>query len=503
MINLQELALYVDARKKEGPYPIDLYHEEIQEYKKKLVQKEKVDRGELLKTLKSKGHKGSFKNFEDVVREDLLNEAFKYSQPYFCNLDQEIIMGMKQFALMKLLTKRRLQPLTRSLSQILIELGQKHGIFWMTLEALNTGSTSLSQGSNKKKLEAAHRLEREVIEQSRLGALVASVRQKASFVLYNKLHDATEYIDQIYSELLELKPQLNQETPVMTLHLYGMTEVICYWERIDYVSIKEACQKYIEIICDREGDSYLHLQFYYTNLTISLLYLGSYEEALTVIDRIDFSQYRGTHNWACLQLSKVACFCYLKKYDHAYQATLGVISHKKHKLLQTETQEEWHIVAALMALLINLGKVTPLESDNQIKNFKLYKFLNEVPQFFRHKRSENATILILHICHLIADKKYDLAFDRMEALEKYSNRHLRKANESYRLNCFLKMILEIPKAGFHRAGVERRTQKYLELLSEVSIGDVRQSIIVEMVPFEDLWEMILSSLENRHVRGRW
>jgi ribosomal protein L22 len=123
-----------------------------------------------------------------------------------------------------------------------------------------------------------------------------------------------------------------------------------------------------------------------------------------------------------------------------------------------------------------------------------------VPEYSKIKWSNNAVILILHFCHLIADKKYSKALDRLEALEKYSVRHLRKKNESFRLNCFLKMLLEIPKAGFHRAGVQRKAAKYRVKLDQVSIADTRQQIMTEVVPFEDLWDMILDSLDNKHAR---
>ena len=93
-------------------------------------------------------------------------------------------------------------------------------------------------------------------------------------------------------------------------------------------------------------------------------------------------------------------------------------------------------------------------------------------------------------------KKYNRAIDRIEAIEKYTSRYLKK-DTNFRSNCFIKMLLEIPKEGFHRVAVERKASKYRERLSEMPLEVANQSHSIEIIPYEDLWEMVLNVLGTK------
>ena len=122
------------------------------------------------------------------------------------------------------------------------------------------------------------------------------------------------------------------------------------------------------------------------------------------------------------------------------------------------------------------------------------KFLNSIPIYSKDKRGMNIPILIIQILFLIVKKDYGQLIDRMESIQKYSSRYLR-ADANIRSNCFINMLLQIPKANFHKIGVERKSQKYYDKLLTNSIKISNQAIEVEIIPYEDLWEFILESLD--------
>jgi len=98
-------------------------------------------------------------------------------------------------------------------------------------------------------------------------------------------------------------------------------------------------------------------------------------------------------------------------------------------------------------------------------------------------------------------RKYNDAIDRIEAIEKYSSRYLHQ-EDTFRSNCFIKMLLTIPISSFHKAAVLRKAAPYLKKLESAPFEVSNQSIEVEIIPFEKLWLFALESLENKFYKKR-
>lgn len=133
--------------------------------------------------------------------------------------------------------------------------------------------------------------------------------------------------------------------------------------------------------------------------------------------------------------------------------------------------------------------------------YKQGKFLNSIPVYSKDKRDLNVSSLIIQIVFVIVKKDYDQAIDRIEAIEKYCSRYLRK-DENFRSNCFIKALLQVPISGFHKAGVERRAKKYIGQLSDVPLEMSNQPYEVEIIPYEDLWQIIMDSLGVKFFRRK-
>jgi len=88
---------------------------------------------------------------------------------------------------------------------------------------------------------------------------------------------------------------------------------------------------------------------------------------------------------------------------------------------------------------------------------------------------------------------------RFIALQRYSAKYLRKSH-TFRSNCFIKMLLEIPKQGFNRKAIDRHVAKYLNRLEshEQHLGYFSRQL--EIIPYEKLWEFALRSISMRPIR---
>ena len=60
------------------------------------------------------------------------------------------------------------------------------------------------------------------------------------------------------------------------------------------------------------------------------------------------------------------------------------------------------------------------------------------------------------------------------------------------------MLLKIPSAGFHHLRVENHTKELKKKLLSTPMMISAQSYEVEVIPYEDLWEIVMEILEKRN-----
>jgi hypothetical protein len=182
-----------------------------------------------------------------------------------------------------------------------------------------------------------------------------------------------------------------------------------------------------------------------------------------------------------------------KHYQEAYELAYDTINNNNLKKQIKAVRENWKITQTYIHYLIVLGQVKPMANDEVFTNFRLGKFLNEVPVFSKDKRGMNIPILIIQLLLNIALKRYDQVFDRIDAIEKYTSRYIRH-DDHYRSNCFIKMLLQIPISGFDRKMAEKNARRYRLKLSQEPLEIANQPHEVEIIPYEDIWDLALASL---------
>lgn len=165
-----------------------------------------------------------------------------------------------------------------------------------------------------------------------------------------------------------------------------------------------------------------------------------------------------------------------------------------------DIQEKWHLFRAYLYYL-HLVKRTKVPVNSPITSFRIMKFMNQVPVFSMDKSGYNIPVLVIQILVQIHQKSYDHLNEKIVAIEKYTSRYLRK-NDNYRSNCFIKMLLQIPKQNFDRCKVEKQTAKYLKKLEAMPLGKAKQAFEIEIIPYEDLWEMVLESIGTQRAKGK-
>lgn len=223
--------------------------------------------------------------------------------------------------------------------------------------------------------------------------------------------------------------------------------------------------------------------------------LTNYEKAREIIPKC-FSYVReGSNNWFLLLEYCIMLSIHSKNFQEAYTYYKKAAEHSEFRRLYEGISEHWIIHEAYIYYLISVHRINP-ETNNPVRQFRLARFLNEVPSYVKDKRGANISIIILQILFLLQQKKYGEIIDKMESLQTYTQRYLRR-DDTYRSNCFIQMLLTLSESGFHKKAVLRKAEKYTKKLQELPIHLAKQSVEIEIIPYEILWEFILESLDEK------
>ena len=231
----------------------------------------------------------------------------------------------------------------------------------------------------------------------------------------------------------------------------------------------------------------------------SSIQLKEFNRGSLAINRaLKFVRYKSAH-WFNIKENELLLLLHSKEYEKALGIYFSCRNSKNYKLIRPLDLARWDLYEPYVHFLIEANHVT---YKQKMPKFRINRFLNSLPNYASDKRAMNIPMLIAQMLFLIIRKKYDEATNRISALERYSSRYL-KDNDTFRSNCFIKMLLVIPKQGFNKKAVERHAKKYHDRLINSEIQLIDQPFEIEIIPYEHLWEILLEFLSNKgHYRSR-
>ncbi|MBP6812435.1 MAG: hypothetical protein KA138_12990 [Saprospiraceae bacterium] len=207
----------------------------------------------------------------------------------------------------------------------------------------------------------------------------------------------------------------------------------------------------------------------------------------------------GTYNWFRILETQFYYFTYLQQYQEALAIFEKATTHERYGQLSGSNRDIWVMLGGYLNLLAMLGKLNPAEVEHVAGYFSpsTTRFINDFEVLDKEKEGMNIPLVLLPVLYSIAKGLYDEdAFRRsIEALDKYRQRHLE--NETNRRSAiFLKLLLAVAKKEFEGTRAELKIQKEMQLLKQEPPQLSRQSFAVEVIPYEDLLEMLLQPLQK-------
>lgn len=297
---------------------------------------------------------------------------------------------------------------------------------------------------------------------------------------------AREYFAQV-SEALE-------QYETYKMHLCGrLIEVMIYSSINDYEGMEQVCTRAIQFFERKKYVANVPLQAFYYQAMMCYIQLRDYPHGKAIAQKGIALLEEGTFNWFKYQELLVILAFHTRSYGDGFEVLKKVVQHRKFGALPERSRQYWKIIEAYHYYLIELGKIKLNSEDHILSRFRIARFANDTPFFSKDRRGVNIPILIFQIVFLLLQKKETEVELRIEAIARYSTRYLVK-DDTFRSNCFIKMLMVLPQTGFHRVATMRNTEKYLKLLKEKPLDFVNQAHEVEIIPYEDLWEMVLGTL---------
>ena len=169
-------------------------------------------------------------------------------------------------------------------------------------------------------------------------------------------------------------------------------------------------------------------------------------------------------------------------YAKAAEVFRQATEHPRFSSLDDVRKEKWRIFEAFLRYILN-GRIDAEAGGVAESQFKLMKFLNEVPTYSKDKRGLNIAIIILQILFLLDRRDFDGIIARAEALKVYCSRYL-KLDENYRSNCFLKMMLLMEKKGFEYEATSKIADQYFQSLKSSRFNyEAGNLASLEIIPF--------------------
>lgn len=265
---------------------------------------------------------------------------------------------------------------------------------------------------------------------------------------------------------------------------YNILIVLFIYEN-DHRQVIETCRQAVAFFRALDYPTPITTIFSFTYKMIpSFIQLRQYEEAkATISESLELTK-PGIVNWFAVQHYRIVLGFYSANFQLASEAVREV---KAHRIPFPALREQMLIAEAYVAFFIRTGHM-----QDQLPSFRLGKFLNEVPTFSRDKRGMNINILILQTLFLLQTGQYDQLIDRMEALAMYTHRYLRQ-DEHFRSNCFINLLLLLPRNSFDPVAVRR---KATPLLDKLKTAPMQADYDVEIVPYTRLWQEVMRLLDS-------
>ncbi len=443
---------------------------------------------------KSNANSKSYKNLRTNLKKRLINTVFFIDQKQagFNEYQKAYYTCCKEWAAVKILLGREARVAAIQLAHKILRQTLKFEFTDLTIDVARILRLhyAVFEGDEKKfnqydeivqTQEAIHRAEtaaEKYYEQLVLNYVTAKSTQ-------------TEINEQAaaFSEALE---QMVETHSSHNLHrTFYLIEVIRYMAVNDYKATNELCGKAIEFFESKPYVSKISLVTFLYQQLACLIQLKEFEKGKSIAEKCLSLITPGLINWFKAQELYFMLNMHCDDLQKAYLVLDSAMRHSRFRFQSEAIIETWKIYEAFIRFLLEIDQIQALKGKKP-GNFRLSKFLNELPIFSKDKKGMNIPIMILNMLFMTIQGKHDDFIEKAESIRKYASRHL-KTDHTERSETFIRMLLLLPANAFNKEEVKSKATPLLEELKAIPLETANQSFEIEIIPYENLWEFLINA----------
>lgn len=439
-----------------------------------------------------------YKTLKSELKKRLVNAilALDYKQPNLNDLQQAYYICQKNWAAINILVGRQKTRAAIDLAQTTLETAKK---FELTEIIMNTSRVLTTSYYSHRPLSSLG----SDYEKQYHDARTLLDAENLALALYDDLSKhfikikATqrELQEKALDYLAQLKPYSDKYQTFKLQQYTKMIELISYMCINDYRNALKVTTEAVTFFESKPFEAKNAIAIFLHQRTVCCMQLKEYEEGRESALRSRSLVIEGTHNWFRDGLVFIQLCLHTQRYTEGWKIYLEMFTHPELNNQNVVVKEEVSMVGTYLQYLISIKKVIPERKETKyIKNFDFYGFTATLPIFQKDKRGRNIPVLIAQIMWLLREKEYDIIKSRVEALDKYRTRYVKEYEDSYRTNLFIKLVNYLEKGRYRRKIIEKKTEKILQELKAAPIHVKNQAYATEILPYEDTWQLMMSSM---------
>lgn len=276
------------------------------------------------------------------------------------------------------------------------------------------------------------------------------------------------------------------------LHLYGyLIDLMRHTTALDYAQAMHNCEKAIRFFQQFPYLARDPLQvFYYQHLIFSI-HLRQFEAGsqsaracLDLAGEGPFNQMKIKELYLLLAL-------HTKQYDHAFQVFSEVRTDPQFDFLPAGFKTSWLLYEPYLYFLNSAG-VMKMSVENRTDLHRVALQARDTADGDTRRKS---ALMAIEFILLLQQKRRDELLDQRELLEDYCQNSLdnERTRRSY---LFLKMLALIPAGQFQRYLIIPMASPFLAKLKTTPFALDNQTDEIEILPYEDLWDMAMGALNG-------
>ena len=145
-------------------------------------------------------------------------------------------------------------------------------------------------------------------------------------------------------------------------------------------------------------------------------------------------------NWIHVIDMQIRLSLSTQDYDSAYEYMTQLLRSKNYSTQPKQYRDLYELYALYINFLVRTGFIKDVTPWSKRKTTSYFR---STTAFDRDTRGVRVAMIIAELLYNILDLDYDAIENRIHSLKDYCSRYLKKNNENYRSNCFIKMLLEL------------------------------------------------------------